>query len=342
MKNSGKILVIKPSSLGDIVHLFPALEVLKREFPEKELDFVVHPAFAGILELSPFPVRKKILFDRKKLGSPLTFLPALFSLVRELRKEKYDLVIDFQGLLRSGMIAFLAKGAVKAGFAEPREGGAACFYNKKFNVNMTQHAVPRYVELVNLLCSASHKVPRCDVPLTGGDFASLPVPFVVLVPGARWESKKFPAEIFGRTLLEIRKHIPNCGAVIAGAASDRALAQEIMEILPDAVDMTGKTSLAELAELMGAAEAVLTNDSGPMHVAAAVNCRVYALFGPTSPGLTGPWGSGHRIITCEQLECLNCMKRECPAPQKYLCHKIDCEKLGTEIGNYLKQRKEQK
>ena len=88
MENSGKILVIKPSSLGDIVHLFPALEVLKREFPDKELDFVVHPAFAGILDLSPFPVRRKILFDRKKLSSPLTFLPALTALKRELRKEK--------------------------------------------------------------------------------------------------------------------------------------------------------------------------------------------------------------------------------------------------------------
>lgn len=342
METSGKILVIKPSSLGDIVHLFPALEVLKREFPDKELDFVVHPAFAGILDLSPFPVRRKILFDRKKLSSPLTFLPAFAALKRELRKEKYDLVIDFQGLFRSGLITFCARGAFKAGFARPREKSAAWFYSRKYDVNMTQHAVPRYVELVNRICNTAYDVPECAVPQTENKEFQVPSPYVVLVPGARWESKKFPAQTFVRTFLEIRKHLPGCAAVIAGAAGDRELAQAIMKDLPDALDMTGKTTLTELAELMRRAGAVITNDSGPMHVAAAVKCPVYALFGPTSPELTGPWGKEHRIITNEEALCLNCMKRNCPAQQKYLCHRIDCEKLGTEIGNFLKQRKEQK
>lgn len=342
MENSGKILIIKPSSLGDIVHLFPALELLKREFPEKELDFVIHPAFADVLELSPFPVRRKILFDRKKLGSPVTFFPAFSALMRELRKESYDMVIDFQGLFRSGFLSFCARGSIKAGFAAPREKSAALFYNRKLPVDMLQHAVPRYVELVNKLCGSAHEVPECSIPLKKGIADSLPSPFVVLVPGARWISKKFPPELFAKTLLEIRKHVPDCGAVIAGAAGDGELAREIVRIVPDAVDMTGKTTLTELAELMGCAAAVITNDSGPMHVAAAAGTRIYALFGPTSPGLTGPWGKDHRIVTCEGLDCLNCMKRECPAASRYLCHKIDHEKLGTEIGNFLKHRKELK
>ena len=95
MNGTGKILVIKPSSLGDVVHLFPALELLRRAFPDRELDFVIHPAFAGLLDFSPFPVRKKILFDRKKLGSWRFFVEA-FKLLRELRREEYELVIDFQ------------------------------------------------------------------------------------------------------------------------------------------------------------------------------------------------------------------------------------------------------
>ena len=86
--------------------------------------------------------------------------------MRELRKEKYDLVIDFQGLMRSGLISFFAKGGVKAGFASPREKSAALFYSKKLAVNMTQHAVPRYVELVNLLCSTTYGVPECPVSLS--------------------------------------------------------------------------------------------------------------------------------------------------------------------------------
>ena len=92
----GKILVIKPSSLGDIVHVFPALEILHRAFPDSELDFVVNPAFADILDLSPFPVRKKILFDRKKLSKVSTFFPELFKLIREIRSEQYETVVDFQ------------------------------------------------------------------------------------------------------------------------------------------------------------------------------------------------------------------------------------------------------
>lgn len=342
MANSGKILVIKPSSLGDIVHLFPALELLKREFPGKELDFAVHPAFAGILDLSPFPVRKKIIFDRKKLSSPATFFSSSRSLLRELRYEEYDLVIDFQGLFRSGLLTFFARSKVKCGFAAPREKAAACFYNRKYNVDMTQHAVPRYVELVNRICNTASEVPEYTVSLKNDSFSELPDPFVVLVPGARWESKMFPPEVFAQTFIEIRKQIPECQAVIAGAAGDKSIAQQIVKLLPDAVDMTGKTTLTELAYLMARAAAVITNDSGPMHVAAAAGSRVFALFGPTSPGLTGPWGKEHRIITCENLSCLNCMKRHCPAPQKYLCHKIDCGKLGSEIGNFLKSGKEQK
>ena len=342
MANSGKILVIKPSSLGDIVHLFPALELLKREFPGKELDFVVHPAFAGILDLSPFPVRKKILFDRKRLSAASTFFSASRSLLRELRQEEYDLVIDFQGLFRSGLLTFFARSKVKCGFAAPREKAAVCFYNRKYDVDMTQHAVPRYVELVNRICNTASEVPEYTVALDKELFADWKGTFVVLVPGARWQSKMFPPEVFAQTVLEIRKHFPECQAVIAGAAGDKSIAQQIVQLLPDAVDMTGKTTLTELAHLMARAAAVITNDSGPMHVAAAAGSRVFALFGPTSPGLTGPWGKEHRIITCEKAACLNCMKRHCPAPQKYLCHRIDCEKLGAEIGNFIKSGKEQK
>lgn len=335
---TGKILVIKPSSLGDIVHLFPALELLRRAYPDSELDFVIHPAFAGLLDFSPFPVRKKILFNRKKLGSPISFLPEFFRLCREIRKENYELVLDFQGLFRSGILAGVSKSCITAGFAEPREKSAAWFYNRKLPVVMEQHAVSRYAELVNKLCGTAFPVPQVQIPEGTEKLPELPRPYVVLVPGARWESKKFPPRLFGEIVLKIRETVPGCAAVVAGAACDNAAAAAIAEIVPDAVDLTGKTSLAQLFPLMDNAAAVITNDSGPMHIAAMTGSRVFALFGPTRAGLTGPWGESHKILRNEGLHCLECMKRNCPETPACTCHGIDTDAAGSEIGLFIKQK----
>ena len=336
MNATGKILVIKPSSLGDVVHLFPALELLRRSFPDKELDFVIHPAFAGLLDFSPFPVRKKILFDRKKLGSLWRFPVEVFKLLRELRREEYELVIDFQGLLRSGLMAASVRSCIIAGFEKPREKAAVWFYSKKIPVNMEQHAVSRYVELVNKLCFTSFEVPEVKLPSRPSGIADLPERYVVMVPGARWESKKFPPELFGNIFLEIKKRVPGCSTVIVGAACDKKEAQKIRELVPEALDLTGKTSLAQLIPIMGQAEAVITNDSGPMHIAALTGTRIFALFGPTRTDLTGPWGEKNEIITCSGLQCLECMKRFCPASSE--CHRIDPVRTGEKIAAYIQQK----
>jgi ADP-heptose:LPS heptosyltransferase len=201
---------------------------------------------------------------------------------------------------------------------------------------MEQHAVSRYVELVNKLCSTSFEVPEVKLPDKPSGIADLPERYLVMVPGARWESKKFPPELFGKIFLEIKKSIPGCGAVIIGAASDKKEAQKIRELVPEALDLTGKTSLAQLIPIMARAEAVLTNDSGPMHIAALTGTRIFALFGPTRPDLTGPWGEKNEIITCSGLPCLECMKRYCPATSE--CHRIDPVRTGEKIAAYIQQK----
>lgn len=338
MDGNGRILVIKPSSLGDVVHTFPALELLRRSFPQAELDFVIHPALAELLDLSPFPVRKKILFDRRELGSFAGCLPELVKLIREIRREKYMLTVDFQGLFRSGFLSWCSRSPVIAGFASPREQSAAGFYNHKVDVCMEQHAVSRNAELVNKLCGTSYPVPAVEIP---GDICGLPpLPrhFAALVPGARWKSKTFPAQLFGRIMEEARKKAPGCAAVIVGGPGDAPCAAEIRKIIPDALDLTGKTSLVQLVAVMARARAVLTNDSGPMHIGALANSPVFALFGPTLPKLTGPYGTGHRIFKCEDLECCGCMNRICPLGEPPLCHNIDPVSVGEELGELLKQK----
>ena len=337
MELPGKILVIKPSSLGDVVHVFPALEILRRHFPGFELDFVINPAFAEILDLSPFPVSKKILFRRKELGRIKTFFPVFRELIREIRASRYDMVIDFQGLFRSGFLAWCARSGSSVGFASPREKCAALFYSRKISVDPARHAVERYADLADRLCGTDLGVPELTLPrveLPPELRELLPGRFIVLVPGARWETKVFPPAFFAAAVNEARKTLPDLAAVVAGAASDGPLAAAIAEKLPGTVDLTGRTSLLQLTGVMQQASAVLTNDSGPMHVAALAGTRVFALFGPTLPERTGPYGSRHRIFRREDIACLGCLKRKCAVPD-IPCHALDPAAVGREIGSFI-------
>ena len=179
-----RILVIKPSSFGDIVHLFPALAMMRDKFPEAELDFVVNPEFVPLLGYSPFPVSRKIIFERRKIAG-VRFLPELLALRRELRREKYDVVIDFQGLFRSGYITSLCRAKIKAGFAGARERSAEIFYNRRIAVSGS-HAVERYAALVSKLFEISENVYQPVLPVDEKAAASLPeLPsrYMVLLPG---------------------------------------------------------------------------------------------------------------------------------------------------------------
>jgi len=319
------------------VHVFPALEVLRRRFPGFGLDFVIHPAFAEVLDLSPFPVSKKILFRRKELGTPATFLPALRQLLKEIRSCRYDMVIDFQGLFRSGFLAWCARSGLTAGFASPRERSAAIFYSRKFRTDPSRHAVERYVALANQLCGTDCPVPeltlrKAELPTELRQL--LPERFIVLVPGARWETKVFPPAFFAAAAEAVRRSFPDLAAVVAGTGADRPLAAAIAEKLPGTVDLTGRTTLLQLTGVMQRAAAVLTNDSGPMHIAALCGTPVFALFGPTLPERTGPYGSRHRIFRREGLSCLGCLKRKCLFPD-IPCHALDPAAVGGEISSFI-------
>ena len=260
MGGTGKILVIKPSSLGDVVHTFPALELLRRSYPDAELDFVIHPALAELLDLSPFPVRKKIYFNRRELGSLLKGPVELCKLISEIRREEYELVVDFQGLFRSGFLSGAARSCITAGFACPREKSAAWFYNRKIDVHMEQHAVSRYAELVNKLCGTSFTVPEVELPIQTRGLPQLPEHFMVIVPCARWESKTFPPELFAAIAAEARKTVPQCGIVIeqAGFSGHHALLHAAV-----AGVVIGEVGLPPLAQAALRDDAAFVGDMPP-------------------------------------------------------------------------------
>ena len=330
-----RILIVKPSSLGDIIHVFPALTNLAKHFPQAEFDFLINPQFSGILDFSPVAIRKKILFERKRLGKITTVLPEAIKLAKTLRQEKYDLVIDFKGLFRSAIFSCCAKARYGcAGFDAPREKISRIFYRFKAAVSST-HAVERNVELVNLLTGNNYPTPVCDIPerdYNAEILDALPEKFVLMLPGARWESKRFPESFFG----EIAGHLSRNGisSILAGSSDEIPHCEKIISASnsdPNIISLAGKTSFKDLFELTRRAKAVVCNDSGPLHIASILNKEIFAFFGATNPDKTGPWNSNAHIYKLD-LPCSGCLKRNCPIPETP-CHKLDALQITNDIIN---------
>ena len=328
-----RILIIKPSSFGDIVHLFPALALMRKNMPDAELDFVVNPEFAPLLDFSPFPVRRKIIFERKRLAS-CHFLSEVLALRKELRKEHYDVAVDFQGLFRSGFLTGLCRADIKAGFFGARERSAEIFYNRKFK-SAAGHAVERYGKLARELFKLDGDLIQPDLPFNShaaAELPQLPEKYIVLLPGTRWESKRFPPALFARICRRIQQEFPDYAFVAAGSAGERDIAGAVGDFV---INLAGKTSLAGLFELLRNAAAVVGNDSGPLHAAAALKRHVFGFYGPTEPALTAPWGDNCRFFFA-QCECAACLKRICP-DGSYRCHELDADLIGKIIAEKLKE-----
>ena len=238
-----RLLVVKPCSLGDIVHTFPALKLLHDACPGAVLDFMVHPAFAEALDYSPWPVERKIFFERTKLGRAATFCDEFRKLVGALRARRYELVIDFQGLFRSAFFARVAAGfgTPVAGFAASREITAKWFYSTRVKVNGV-HAVERNVELVNRITGCDRAVPELPVPPPpAGETLPWGVPprYLLLVPGGRWRSKRFPTRLFAESARMVKEKFPGLGLVIAGGADECESASELRRELGGAAGPGG-------------------------------------------------------------------------------------------------------
>jgi heptosyltransferase-1/heptosyltransferase-2 len=170
----------------------------------------------------------------------------------------------------------------------------------------------------------------------------LPSTLAALIPGARWESKTFPAELFAAVANRVSAERPETVFCVIGGHSDLILQQKIAENLDPGVKFlptAGQTSLAEMMELLRGCEFAVSNDSGPVHAAAALGVPVFGLFGPTAPEKTGPYGPDHRVYQCT-LACIKCLKRVCPlrGEEHQLCHKLDPQTIADDILNYLKKQ----
>ena len=318
-----RYLIVKPSSLGDILHAMPAVSALSRAQPDAEIDWIVKPAFAELPAYLPC-VRRVIPFYDRKLRKPLQFLPGVLSLRADLRRDPYDAVIDLQGLMRSAAIGRLAGCRVRAGSATPRERPAARFYTRLLKgPGHPCHAVEVNNALMADFLGRDDLDFSLDLPvderraarardMVSAAFGDLPDRFVIVAPGARWATKKWPADFFTAVISSMSVREPGLKFLLAGTKDEALDAEAILagcNGLPVA-SICGKTSVGELLEVVRLSSLMLCNDSGPMHIAAALGVPVAAVFGPTDPALTGPYCEKKRVFIPE-IACIRCFLRYC-------------------------------
>ena len=316
-----RILFIKPSSLGDIVHALPTLAALRQRFPQAHIAWLVKRQWAELVE------RVEGL-DRVWAVGP--GVAGWLSEVSRLRAEKFDLAVDLQGLFRSALMARLAGCPVRVGFANGRE-GSPLFYTQLVDVPTPEmHAVDRYLLVADALGAARPATPQFRFRISPADREQVVAvlgragvkagsSWVAMNVSARWPTKRWPAESFAA--VADRLYEEGMGPVVLiGGPDDRADAQAVQALTKKSSlrDVTGLTPLGLLPALLQSASLLLTNDSGPMHVAAAVGTPVTALFGPTSPTRTGPYGRNHRVLA-RQLPCSPCFNRRCTNPVEREC-----------------------
>ncbi len=294
-----RVLIIKTSSLGDLIHALPAVHCLRIGLPA-EIDWVVNTEYADLASCFP-DVRRVIPFPRRVPGQLLAFR-------RALRAEKYDLAIDLQGLLKSALITRLARAARRIGPSFQRE-GARCFYHAVAGRrDRSRHAVEQNLDVVRYL---NLPVPPPAFPLRFADPGlTSPEPRLALIPCSRWPSKNWPLASFAQTALELLDRFHATVYILGGKADAAACENLARKLKGRAVNLAGRLTLPELGGYLQAMQLAITNDSGPMHIAAALDVPVLALFGPTDPARTGPYGTRHQVFS-SRLPCRPCYRRRC-------------------------------
>ena len=309
-----------------MVQALPVLRLLKLHWPHSDIHWWVDSGLAPLLEDDP-DLAGVIRFERRRWALP-SHWPELWRTVRWMRDQAFDLVIDLQCLARSGAFAWLANGQLLVGLDEPRE-GARGFYDVIVpRASFHTHAVDWYLAVLKALKVPVHwnftwlpQRPAVAAKIKAA-WHTPSARWIVLQPGARWTNKRWPAERYTEVVRQLAADHPDFKFVILGSDADRDPGAVIARTNPErCLDLTGKTSLPEMVEWIRLSELMISNDSGPMHVAAALGKPLVAIFGPTEPRRTGPY---EQLASTVQtgLPCVPCMKPRCAWSKPLECLRL--------------------
>lgn len=319
-----RILIVKLSAIGDVVHSLPVLSALRVMHPDAEIHWLVEEAAAGLIENHPLLdnvliSRRKSWLKELKRGDYRPLLECV-KLIRTVRSKPYDLVLDLHNLAKSSVWVALAKSKRKLGFYGTAEYAYVPVTEKVGPENFNLHAVDRYLTFIHYL-GKEFDTPQFPLPSltshsqrvrkTLKQFGMEGKKLVVIHPYALWPTKLWTMDHFKALTTRLQKEL-GLGVVFTGTESDRSYVEQIISgIDPKPVSLCGQSTLLELAAIFKEAALAITTDTGPMHLAAAVGTPVVALFGPTEQARTGPYGQGHTVLHAE-VSCRPCFKKQCP------------------------------
>jgi heptosyltransferase-1 len=319
-----RVCLIKPSALGDVVNALPVLSALRRRWPDAWIAWVVNRSLRGLLD-GHAALDEVITYDRGGTRPTPAGLWRFAAFLRRLRSGAFDLTIDMQGLLRSGLMTGVTGAPTRVGLADARE-GATHFYTHKVvppGSRGEAHAVDRLLRLAQAF-GADVEEPRFEVACGETDrrwardvLHGMPRPRLILNLGARWATKRWPPAHFAEIA---RRAASTHGAALVaiGAPEDVPFVAEMLSRLEPipVLNLCGRTTLPQLAALSAEADLVVSNDTGPLHLATAAGARVVGLYTCTSPGLNGPYGPNASSIqtrvwcagsyrkTCSRMDCM--------------------------------------
>jgi heptosyltransferase I len=323
------ILIVKLSAIGDVIHTLPAANALRRHYPNARITWLVEEAAADLVvghrSVDRVLVsRRKIWVRRIRQGDRrLAALGEVWRFFRELRDTRYDLIFDFQALLKSGLLIWLAHGRRKIGFGKgmQHQEHSYLFLNQRVPaISMEVHALDRGLQLLEAVGVPVGEVVY-DLPVRPADkqrvaellaahSISGEKPLVAINPMTTWATKNWQNEKFAE-LADRLQAAYGVNLVFTGGAEDRPEVERIIAAMQGrAANLAGQTSLKELAALYEQCRFLVSTDTGPMHLAVATGIPVVALFGPTAPWRTGPYGDRHQVVRLD-LACAPCFTRQC-------------------------------
>ena len=350
-----RILLIKPSAVGDVVHTLPVLEKLRRRYPQARIDWLLTPENAQLVRGHP-SLSNILLFARREFsesGRRLSATAAMLRLIADIRAVRYQMVIDLHGQLRSALFTIVSEAPVRIGFDRPnrltrrtvstfqgrqlqnvpkrgwagaREGSWLAYTHRIPIPTLEVHAVDRYLWVGDFL-GFDNDPPAFNLPASSEAEARIANhlaahappgrPLAILAPGTMWETKHWTAEGFAGVARELVKS--GFAPVFIGSKSEQPLNISIHAQAPGSTDFTGQTSLADVVALIRRAALVVTNDSGTTHIAAALARPAVTIFGPTNPVQVGPYGQPDSVVRLD-LPCSPCnFRRLSQCPNSHAC-----------------------
>ncbi|MHB1926966.1 MAG: glycosyltransferase family 9 protein [Leptospirillum sp.] len=324
-------LIVKPSSLGDIVHAFPLAAFIRQQIPDARIDWVANTEFVELVKRHP-DIRNVFPFPRGEWGSR-AFFRSMGTMISDLRAEKYDVILDIQGLLRSALLSRLARGRIRIGFSDARE-GASLLYSLPVKPGdetaSTMHAVLKNLQVMTAL-GFDPKPLSSGLLYSQEDERTLDLlleqeglpeksGFLVMHPGAKRAIKRWPSLYYSELIERLHRKYPKMPVVLIAGKKERSLLEEIADrTTADPVLLAGKIAIDLLPLFFRRTRLYIGNDSGPLHLAVLAGTTTISIFGSSNPERTGPFGfEGDHAVLRDPVECspcgdfkANCSHRSC-------------------------------